>query len=543
VALSVCRKISLSYERLLRREIHFTYISTKSSITIIPELHKSSMIPETKRIQSISRDLLFYVPSKLIPAILAVFLIIVLTRSLTPNEYGKYAVVLAIINLSSAFVTAWLRQSILRFYPEYQIGDRTSDFQQNAIPLLCGSAFIVCIVLSLVMSMLGYHSKQIVLACIVSFAQILFDYLTTLYQSARLSRNYAEVALVQSIIQLAIAFGLVYIIRGGYAFAVIAVGSGYAGAVFYIFIRRKKTNIHFNMTFKSFDWPLTKKMLGYGLPMAVWFFSFQMIFFINRLIISSRRSYDEAGVYSSVYDLMNGSLSLMMTPFLLAVHPIVMQMWAQSRDRTGIEELIARIFRYLLLLCVPIFTFCLIINYELFRIFLGPAFTISGWVVPLLVATVFFSQFSLYFHKGLEIAEKTRIMMNVAIGCACLNIGLNLIFTGQYGYTAAAIFNLITYLIYILISSRLSSRFIRTRLPWSSTLKIIIAAASAGMLLRIFKGPLVTILPNSSIWIMGSVFFFGCVYFFVLNVLGEISDEKKKLYALVRRRLFRSKSA
>ena len=495
------------------------------------------MVPEAKSNLSISRDLLFYGPSKLIPAVLAVILVIVLTHSLTPNEYGKYATVLAIINLSDAFVTAWLRQSILRFYPEYQIKDRTLDFQKNVLPLLVGSTFVVFMVLSLVMNMLGYHPKQIVLALGVSFAQILFAYLTTLYQSTRLSRNYALVTLIQSFVQLMMAFGLVFIIRGGYPFAVMAVGSGYAGSVFYIFSQRKKTNIHFSLAIQQFDWPLAKKLLGYGLPMSIWFLSFQMLSLANRLIIASLRSYDEAGIYSSAYDLINGSLSLMMTPFLLAAHPIIMQLWAQSRDRTAIEELIKRISRYLLLLCVPIFAFSLIINNELFGFFLGKGFNILGWVVPILVAAAFFAQFSMYFHKGLEIAERTRIMMGVAIVCACFNVGLNLLFIGEYGYPAAAIFALLSYLIYILIVFRLSRRFIRIRLPWSSVTRIMIAAASASLSLWISKGTLAATVTNSLVWIMVSVFLFGCVYVLVLNLLGELSAEKQQLYVLVRHHL------
>jgi O-antigen/teichoic acid export membrane protein len=487
---------------------------------------------------SITKDLLFYVPSKLVPAILAVILVIVLTHSLTPNEYGKYAAVLAIINLSDAFVTSWLRQSILRFYPEYQVKDRTLEFQKNVLVLLVTATVVVFMVLSLVMSALGYHLLQIVLALGVSFAQILFSYLTTLYQSTRLSRDYALVTLIQSIVQLTVAFGLVFIIQGGYFFAVMAVGSGYAGAVFYIFLQRIKTDIHFSLEIRQFDWPLAKKSFSYGLPMSVWFLSFQMLFLANRLIIASLRSYDEAGIYSSAYDLINGSLSLMMTPFLLAAHPIIMQLWAQSQDRTAIEELIQRIVRYLLILCVPIFAFSLIINEELFAVFLGQGFIISGWVVPVLVAAVFCAQFSMYFHKGLEIAERTRSMMSVAMFCAGLNIGLNLLFIGKYGYPTAAVSALLSYLIYTVIVYSLSRRYVRVRLSWGSVARVMTAAAFACISLGIGKHVLTAIVSNLLIWIMISIFFFTCIYLLVLNFLGELTAEKRRLYVLVRRRLW-----
>lgn len=471
-------------------------------------------------------DLLYYVPSKLIPAILAFLLVIVLTHSLTPDEFGQYATVLAIVNLSDTLVSAWVRQSILRFYPDYQVEGHTREFQEKVLALMVLATLIAGLVTGMAMRALGYGIEQVVLTLGVLLSQIVFSYLVTLYQSSRLSRHYATVTIIQSIVQIVWVLGLVYLGRGGYPSAVLAVAAGYLSSVLYMFLIRAKTNIHFGLSFKNLDWALNRNLLAYGLPMSIWMLCFQILFLGNRLIIGSLRSLKEVGIYASAYDLVNGSLSLVMTPFLLAAHPIILQLWAQSHERTVIEELIERIFRYLLLLFAPIFFFSLTVNEELFFV-LGRGFGIEGWVVPVLVAGAFCGGFSMYVHKGLEIARRTGIMMGVAILTAVLNVMLNLLFVGQYGYPAAAVITLISYAFYMVVVYGFSRQYVRIRIPWKSVFRICVAGGITGACLWLVKRAMVFIPMDSVLGIALCILLSGGIYLIVLTISGELTPERQ----------------
>jgi O-antigen/teichoic acid export membrane protein len=268
--------------------------------------------------------------------------------------------------------------------------------------------------------------------------------------------------------------------------------------------------------------------------MSVWVLCFQMLFLANRLIIGSLRSLEEVGIYASAYDLINGSLSLIITPFLLAAHPIMLQLWARTHERTVIEELIERIFRYLLLLFAPIFFFSLTINKELFFV-LGRGFGIKGWVVPVLIAGVFCGGFSMYVHKGLEIAKRTGIMMGVAALTAFLNVTLNLSLVGQYGYAAAAVVALISYVFYMVVVYSFSRQYVRLRIPWKSVFRICVAGGSAGVCLWLVKHTMIITIIGSALTIGLSILLFSGIYLIMLIVSGELMAERQQFMAIVSR--------
>lgn len=483
---------------------------------------------------SLLYDLLYYVPSKLIPAILGFVLVIVLTHALSPEEFGVYATILAIVNLSDTLVSAWLRQSILRFYANYQVEGKTREFQEKVLSLAVPATLMVGLLTGVVMRALGYGFDQTILAVGVLFAQIVFSYLTTLYQASRLSRNYAVVTLIQSVVQITWVLCFVYLGRGGYPLAVLAIAVGYLSGGFYVFLNKTKTDIYIGLAYRSLDWELSRNLLAYGLPMSVWLLCFQSLFLANRLIIGSLRSLEEVGIYASAYDLINGSLSLIMTPFLLAAHPIIMQLWAETRKCSAIEELVKSVFRYLLLLFAPIFFLSLTVNEELF-LMLGRGFGVEGWIVPVLVAGVFCGGLSMYVHKGLEIANRTQVMMGVAALTAFLNVMLNLLLVGQYGYQAAAVVTLISYVFYMVVVYRYSRQYLRLRIPWKSVLRTSVAGATAGVCLRLVKQVLMTTLTNTALGIGLSLLLSSGVYVVILIASGELAPECRQLLAVIRR--------
>jgi O-antigen/teichoic acid export membrane protein len=57
---------------------------------------------------SFSRDALAYVPVKIIPAITGLVSIVILTKNLTPEEYGRYSVVITSVLLLVQLAGTWL---------------------------------------------------------------------------------------------------------------------------------------------------------------------------------------------------------------------------------------------------------------------------------------------------------------------------------------------------------------------------------------------------------------------------------------------------
>jgi len=497
---------------------------------------KKDGVSSSSTTHELLRDLLYYVPAKVVPAVAAFVLVILLTHSLPPEQYGKYAVVIAAASLSATLGFTWLRQSILRYYPDYRARGKTQDFQASILPISILISVAELAIASITLWALRYDLVQIILALFLLGTVTPLNLLITLYQSHRFSRSYAIATLLQATSQVIWILGFVWLAGKGYAFAVLAIGVGNLAATLYLLTLRAKTHIFSDFRFGPMDLSLVRRMMAYGLPMSIWLFSLQMVVQGNRFILGLY-SQEEVGLFASAYDLINGSLSLLMTPFLLATHPLVMQMWAETRDHRGIERLLSNVTRYLLILCMPIFTLSLAIN-ESFFFLLGERYGVEGWIVPILVASVFVGQFSMYAHKGLEVANRTSTMMWTGLLTAGLNIALNVIFVGQYGYQASAVILLCSNLFYMLVVYQFSRRFIKLLVPWRSVLRTGIAAVLSYVCWLLLNRADAAGASNPVVWFFASTLLSIIVYLLAILISGELAPEVRGMgHWIAQRRL------
>ena len=66
------------------------------------------------------RDILTYLPSKLLPAITGMITVPILTRLFLPEDYGNYALAAGLPALLFALAGSGYRASVTRFYPAYK---------------------------------------------------------------------------------------------------------------------------------------------------------------------------------------------------------------------------------------------------------------------------------------------------------------------------------------------------------------------------------------------------------------------------------------
>ena len=71
-------------------------------------------------LKSFAKDLLGYIPSKVIPGIFGLVIIPVMTRLFNPDEYGQYVIVTSTVSILGIIAIDWVRTSIMRFYATYE---------------------------------------------------------------------------------------------------------------------------------------------------------------------------------------------------------------------------------------------------------------------------------------------------------------------------------------------------------------------------------------------------------------------------------------
>ena len=130
----------------------------------------------------------------------------------------------------------------------------------------------------------------------------------------------------------------------------------------------------------------------------------------------------------------------------------------------------------------------------------------------------------MFAHKGLEVMEKTRVMLVLVAVCVSLNILLNLVFVPRYGYQAAAVTTLVSFLAYPLLVYRASRDALPWAVPWRTLATVTVASVITGVVLAILRGFLRV--PAGVILAAGAVAG-PIVYISILTLLREFKPYER----------------
>jgi len=97
-------------------------------------------------IKELFKDIVKYLPSYIVPAIVGIIAIPIVTRLFPPADYGNYVLVLATVSILSAIATAWISASIIRFFPEYKQSSRLEELYSTTIRLTLLSVIIISLI-------------------------------------------------------------------------------------------------------------------------------------------------------------------------------------------------------------------------------------------------------------------------------------------------------------------------------------------------------------------------------------------------------------
>lgn len=182
--------------------------------------------------------------------------------------------------------------------------------------------------------------------------------------------------------------------------------------------------------------------LKFNIPLVPHYLSQTVLNSADRIMINNMVGFDESGIYSLAY-----SIAQIMTMFNSALMQTI-EPWLYKKIRdnqvTEIKKVaypsfvLVAVVNLLLILCAP----------EVIAIFAPKSYYDAIWVIPPVAMSVFF-QFTYTFFAVFEFYyEKTQYITLATVIGALLNILLNYIFIGKYGYYAAGYTTLICFIFY-----------------------------------------------------------------------------------------------
>ena len=370
----------------------------------------------------------------LVQRILAVLLLPVYTRYLSPSDYGIVETLIALTTVLVITLRLGITNAFFRFYfdrpdPGHRrLVLRTSfwfTMGMATLGLVVGAAFSREI--STVLFGSADEAEVVAAAFVGLWAQMNYEQLTSLFRVEERSVAYVTASLANVAITIGATLALVVALDAGPLGVVVGNFTGtllvYAALVGY---RREQLGL-------QFDRGLFREMNRFGMPLVpsallLWVTNFSDRFFLVKLADTQ-----EVGLYS-VGVRIASAMALLLTAFRTAWPAFA---YSIDDDREA-KRTYAFVLTYLVFVTTWVATGLALLSPWLVDWIAAPAFAESSRVVgPLAFAVVIFAGY-VVMVIGVGRARRTQFNWVVTGAAAIVNVALNLILIPRYGMMGAA---------------------------------------------------------------------------------------------------------
>lgn len=473
------------------------------------------------------RDTLKYLPAKIVPAIVGLLSIPVLTRFLSPDEYGQYLIVMTSLILLSSFCISWLVSVTIRFH----VLSGVLPLLNICRPFLVLSLFIGTLLWILLSYLKGYWQDNVLYVWAGIFWMILYGVYEYFIGWMR-ARNFAT----------AYSVALSWRSIAGLGFAILMLWYGFEGGEFVIigtiismiFV----LSIIPKYALKSVDIKIVDEkkpvnisdILKYGIPVAFSNFVITGLSLADRYFIDSYMGVQAVAVYGANYDLAEKTVFFGNSMLLLSSSVIGYRIFEREGEKNA-AIFLSQLMRIYLIIAPPVVVLLALLSMDIIYLILPTKYFDGHIVFPivglsgLLVGVMHRYSLLLSFYK------RTDIILACSVGALIANLLSCFILIPLYGLVGAAISTTIAYFLWLFFIRFAANKFAAPTFPWKTLLRVSLALAvtipPTYLMLQKLPSP-VNYLNLLFLFLFGLFFYFLLLVFF-----NEISKtEVKKIIFL-----------
>jgi O-antigen/teichoic acid export membrane protein len=447
---------------------------------------------------------------------IAIILLPVYTRYLSPAEYGIVDLFFILSSIVALTIALEIFQAVARFYPEAKSLKDKMEYVSTAFWF----TFIVN-VLYVIISIINAEYFTILLLDEIKYLSIF--YLATLsiatggifyFTSNQLKwQLQPKDSVVVSVLQTSIvAFTSISLLF----FSDLKIESIFIGQIFGNIIGSTLSIYYARDNYKmNFDYTKFKEMIHISFPLVFSGVAIFISLFIDRIFIKELLGLDELGIYGLAYKIA-AIASLVMIGFQSSMMPLVYKHYQEKETPAQIS----RLFNLFALFALFVVMGSILFSKEAVVFMSTEAYYGAAPLIPIIIMAVFFNNMYI-FAPGLGIAKKTKIVMLISFISAIINILFNALLIPYFGVIGAAYSTLLSGLFVLIIRINRSNKYYKINYEY---FKLI----TSFLIILVISFALNTILKDINIMnIFVKVIMMIIVTYIIASIIFGISETKK----------------
>lgn len=449
----------------------------------------------------------------------------IITKSFSTAEYGMWAQVTTTVALIPNIANLGLPYTMVRFLSAEKDKNKIRGSFYSMISVTLLSTLIICGLLlifrtSIANALFNGNLQILYITALISFFACLNLMLISFFRTFQQMKKYSLFLILQSYIGVFVCIVLVYL---GFHIETVVLGllSGYV-AVFIMMLFMVVGYLGFSRpSYKNL-----KEELAFAIPTIPNNVSSWVVDSSDKYVISGILGATAVGCYSPGYAL--GSVLLMfLSPFAVLL-PAILPEFYEKGDWGTVDYYMRYSMKYYLLLTVPAAVGMSVLSKPLLLSITTYTIATGGYLVTPFVClgAVFMGVYGI--TNNILILEKdTKILGKLWIIVAIANIGLNILLVPYLGIIGAAAVTLVCYIAAFVVTTIKSSKYHKLPFERNSTIKIIIASAIMGIVVK-FLNPVGIINVLIAI-IVGIIVYFILIFAMKCIKIEEIRFFKKMI--------------
>ncbi len=477
------------------------------------------------------RQILGYVPSNVVPAVVSILMVYAYTRLLSPAAFGVYSYVFATVLVLQTSLFQALPIAVMRFFPGAAKAGRRDRLLKEAYLVFYGLA-VAATLLSAGLMLAIDMPQEYRLPALLAVPMLLFRSLVQLNQainrSADKMRRYNAIECIHAV--LGFGLGLVALYLLGPSATAIVLGLLIA-AVACSLADVRLLLAPLATTAKGLDKTELVRLLAYAWPMVAVAATTAILQTSDRFMIGSMAGAEALGIFAVAYSLVERPTSLICGSITTTTFPLVVKVLEhQGKDAARLQA--GRNGIALLAVSLPACAGLALTADYIAASLVGPAFRAGvAALLPIMAYTALARAIRAHFvDHAFHLSGQPLRMLWTYIPVTILNIALNIFIVPRYGMLGAAWTALSCQWLTVVSGWFIGTAKFPLWLPLGQTIRCILAVVPMIAALTLIRFPL-------NWYGLFSAVMFGAVIYVASALALDVGEVRSLAHDALRRRM------